>query len=434
MFLHNFLAYIMLQQKTTVIDFNSLLSCGDISQSLVRRTTANEQRAYSFFANTGLHPKASIQSLRQSLQRQLSNQIFFMFRPIFNDGFRTANLSRQLKRCRNLLASLRRQTISLWLSRENFSKYFSRCKRKEKLANISRFCSVANNQSQTTLCGRRLWHYIKKYCLRLRCNRNRLMSFTVSLGSTSQAQKCCKASYTNGPERLYTYVHTHYKRCCTRNHRLSHYASGAAGHIRHGQRLYRFCNIIQFFKEQLFLCYSSKKENSLLSQVFSSDRQNHWFAKRPDNKVDRAENFKTLPDTTKANQFSRRRSASNFCVPDQQFSVGRVNNLPALQTALADRTFLQVDQTALANKVFLRYFYQRCQDSNLDSDQCICACSNNSQGVEVGAFVTRNTPNPEHLTFRENLAKTSTYGKLLYYKRATKLQPTVVIRLMTGQY
>ena len=209
-----------------------------------------------------------------------------------------------------------------------------------------------------------------------------------------------------------THVYTHYKRCSTRNNSLSDFAFGTASYIRHGQGLHRFCNIIQFFKKQNLFCCTSKKEHSLLSQVFPSDRQKHWFAKRPDNKIDRSKNFKTLSDTAKANQFSRRRSTSHFHFSDQQFSTGRTNSLSALQVALADRTFLQVDQTTLANKVIFRYFNQRCQDSDMDSDQCICACCNNSQGIETGAFATRSTPNSKHLTFRENLAKTSTYEKL----------------------
>ena len=403
----------MLQQKTIVIDLNLVLSCGDMSISYVRRTTVNEQRTHSFFANPRFYSKASIQNLRQSLLRQLSSQIFLMFRSISDNGFRSANISRKPKRYRNLLKSFGRETLSLWLPWKSFSEQFSQRQRKKRLANISRLCTSSNHQSKTTLCGRRLWRYIKKYRLRLRCNRNRSMPVAVSLGSTSQAQKCRKAPHANGPERLDSYVCTHYKRRCARNHRLSQYASGAVGHLRHGQRLHRFCNIIQFFKEQLLLCYPSKKEGSLLSQVFSSNRQKHWLKKRPDNKTDWHKNFRTLPDTTEANQFSRRRSGSNFHISDQQFSVGCVDCLPALQTALANRTFLQVDKTALANKIVLRHFDQCSQDSDLDSDQCLCACSDNQKRAEAGAFATRNTPNSEHLTFRENPAKTSTYGKLL---------------------
>lgn len=405
----------MLQQKTTVIDLNSLLPCGDILLSLIRRTTANGQQTNSFCANPRLYSKASIQNLRQSLRRQLSSQIFLMFRSISDDGFRSTNIPRKPKRYRNLLKSFGRKTLSLRLPWKSFPEQFSTRQREKRLANISRLCTGFDRKSQATLHQRRLWNNIRKHSLCFGRNRDRSMPVAVSMGSTSQAQKCSKAPHANGPERLHTHVCTHYKRCCARNRSLSRYAPGTLGHLRHGQRLHRFCNIIPFFKEQLLLCYPSKKECSLLSQVFSSNRQEHWLKKRPDNKIDWPKNFRTLSDTTEANQFSRRRSESNFRVSDQQLSVGRIDNLPALQTALADRTFLQVDQTTLANKVVLRHFDQRCQDPGLDCDQCLRAYSDYQKRAEVGAFATRNTPNSKYPTFRENLAKTSTYGKLLYF-------------------
>ena len=402
-----------LQQKTTVIDLNSLLSCGDILLSLIRRSAINEQPENSFFTDSRFHPKASIQNLRQSLQRKLSSQIFLMLRPIFDNGLCSTGIPRKSKRYRDLLKSFTPKTLSLWLPWKSLSQQFSQCQREKRLANLSRLCTSFDCQSKTTLCRRRLRRYIKKYRLCFGRNRDRSMSVAISMGPTSQGQKCSKASYADGLKRLYTHVCTHYKRCCTRNHRLSHCASGTVGHIRHGQRLHRFYNIIQFFKEQLLLCYSSKKEYSLLSQVFSSNRQKHRLTKRPDNKIDRHKNFRTLPNTTEANHFSRRRAKSNFRFSDQQFSVGCIDYLPALQAALANRTFLQVDQTALADKIFLRYFNQRSQEPGLDSYQCLCACSDNQKGIETGAFTTRNTPNSKHPAFRENLAKTSTYGKLL---------------------
>lgn len=405
----------MLQQITTVTHLNSLLSCGDIFLSLIRRSTADEQRTNSFFTNPRFYSKASIQNLRQSLLWQLSSQIFLMLRPIPYNGLCSANISRKPKRYRDLLKSFGRETISLWFSRKSLSEQFSQRQRKKRLANISRLCSSSNQKSKATLCGRRLRRYIEKYCLCFGHNRDRSMPVSVSMGSASKTQKRPKATYTDGPKRLYTCVYTHYKRCCARNYSLSNYASGAVGHIRHGQRLHRFCNIILFFKEQLFLCYSSKKEYSLLSQVFSFDRQKHWPAKRPDNKTDWPKNFETLPHTTEANHFSRRTTATHFCVSNQQFSVGCINHLPDLQTALADRIILQVDQTALANKVILWHFDQCCQDPDMDWNQCLCACGDNQKGTETGAFFTRNTPNSKHPAFRENLAKTSTYGKLLYF-------------------
>jgi hypothetical protein len=403
----------MLHPKTTVIDLNWLLSCGGILLSPIRRNTANEHRTNSVFANPRFYSKASIQNLCQSLLRELPSQIFLMFRPISDDGFCPANLSRKFKRYRNLFKSFAPKTIPLWLSRKSFSQQFSQHQRKKRLANISRFCTSADQKSKATLRQRRFRHHVRKYRLCFGCNCNRLMPVIVSMGSASQTQKCSKASYTDGPERLDTHVCTHYKRRCARNDSFSRHAFGTVSHIRHRQRLHRLCNIIQFFKEQLFLCYQSKKEYSLLSQVFSSNRQEHRLKKRPDNKVDWPKNFKTLPDTTETNHFSGRRSKPNFRFPYQQFSTGCIGNLSALQIALADRAFLQVAQTALANKIVFRNFYQRSQDTSLDRDQCLCACGDNQKGAETGVFTTRNTPNHKHLTFRENPAKTSTYGKLL---------------------
>jgi hypothetical protein len=85
--------------------------------------------------------------------------------------------------------------------------------------------------------------------------------------------------------------------------------------------------------------------------------------------------------------------------------------LSALQTAMADRIVLQMDQATPANKIIFRNFHQCRQDADMDRYQCLCACGDNQKGIETGAFITRNTPNYKYSAFRENTAKTSTYGK-----------------------
>ena len=400
----------MLQQKTTVIDLNWLVSCGDIFASSIRRTAANEQRTNSVFANTRFHPEASIQNLRQSIRRKLSGQIILMFRSISDNGFCSTYLSRKLKRHRNLFESVAQKTLSLRLSWKSFSQQFSQFKRKQRLADLSRFCTGAYQKSKAALCQRRFWCNTEKHSLCSGRNSDRSMLNAISMGSTSKSKKCSKAAYTDGLKRLNTDVCTHYKRLCTRGNSFSNDTPGIICHLRNGQGLHRFCNIIQFFKEQLLLYYQGKKEYSLLSKVLSTSGQEHGFTKRPDNKTYWHKNFKTLPDTTEANHISRRRTAAYFCVPDKQFSARCVDCMSALQTSLADRTVLQVDQTTLANKVVLRNFNKRSKDPGLDCDQRLRACSDNQKGTETGAFVTRNTPNYKYPTFRENPAKTSTYG------------------------
>ncbi len=403
----------MLQQKTTVIDLNWLVSCRDILLSPIRSSKANEQRTYSVFANTRFHSNASIQNLRQSIQWQPSSKIFFLFRSISNDGICSAYLSRKLKRYRNLLKRFTGQALSLWLSRKSFSQQPRQLQRKKRLANIPRFCTGSHFQSKTALRQRRLRCHIEKHSLCSGCNRYRFVSVIISMGTASTAQKCNKAAYTNGLKRLYTYVCTHYKRCSTRSYHLSNDTSGGLCHICNGQRLYRLRNIIQFFKEQLLLRHQSKRQLSLLSPVFLSNKQERRHKKRSDNSIDWSKNFKTLSDTTETNYFSRRRTAPYLRIPDQSFSIGRIDHLSVVQTAMADRIVLQMDQTTSANKIVFRNFHQCSQDTDMDRDQCLCACGDNQKGTGTGAFVTRNTPNYKYPAFRENTAETSTYGKFL---------------------
>ena len=150
----------MLQQKTIVIDLNGLLSYGGIFLSSVRRATAHEQRTNSVFTDSRLYSKASIQNLCSSLQRKLSSQIVLLFRPIPDNGFCPANVSRKPKRYRNLFKGFAPKAIPLWLSWERFSQQFSQCQRKKRLAALSRFCTHTDQKGKATLRRRRLWRHI----------------------------------------------------------------------------------------------------------------------------------------------------------------------------------------------------------------------------------------------------------------------------------
>src|SRR6056297_957644 len=147
----------MLQQKTTVIDLNWLLFCGDILLSSSRRYNVNEQRTNGVFANTRFHSKASIQNLCQSIQWQLQCQIVLVFRSIFDNSVCSANLSPKPERYRNLFTSFAQKTLSLRFSWNNVTQQPGQCQREKRLANISRLCTSANQKSKTHLCRRRLW-------------------------------------------------------------------------------------------------------------------------------------------------------------------------------------------------------------------------------------------------------------------------------------
>ena len=131
----------MLQQKTTVIDLNWLLSYSGILIPPVRRATVHEQRTNSVFTDSRFHSKAPIQGVCQSIQRKLSRQIVLLFRSISDNGFCPTDVSRKPQRYRNLLKSLASKVVSLRLSGEYVSQQFSQRQRKKRLANLSRFCT-----------------------------------------------------------------------------------------------------------------------------------------------------------------------------------------------------------------------------------------------------------------------------------------------------
>jgi hypothetical protein len=103
----------MLQNKKPVIDLKSSLFSVNVSETLTYRTNIYECSSNSIFSNLRLCTKASIQSLRQTLPRQSSNQIILMLRSIFDDGFCSTNLQGKPAGHRNMFAGIREKIVPL---------------------------------------------------------------------------------------------------------------------------------------------------------------------------------------------------------------------------------------------------------------------------------------------------------------------------------
>ena len=74
-----------------------------------------------------------------------------------------------------------------------------------------------------------------------------------------------------------------------------------------------------------------------------------------------------------------------------------------------------MDQAASSNQIIFRHIRERREDPGLDRGIGLCAGRDYQKGTETGAVAARNAPNYQHPTFRENPAKTSTYGKSLCF-------------------
>ena len=82
--------------------------------------------------------------------------------------------------------------------------------------------------------------------------------------------------------------------------------------------------------------------------------------------TDRCEVSRGLSRQTPPGEILRRRDQQNVGVSDQQLSAARRHHRATLQTTMASRAFLQMDQAAPAHQKFFRHFGERREDSNLD--------------------------------------------------------------------
>ena len=410
-----------LYQRKSVVDLKSHVFCGDIIPSFIRSFMPDEYRSHHLCTSTRLSSKTSISALRQTLSWQLSNQVFLMLRPVLIHGICAIKLQRKPQRYRNMLKGIKQQIISLRLSRENVSKQSGKCQREKKLENLRRLRTGAYQKSKATLSRRRFWSNVEKHRICFGFDHYRSLPHSVPVGTVSQTQKCCKNTYTYGPERLDSVLYTHHSRGYARYKSYASNHSGAGRFLCNGQSLHRFCNAIQFYKEQFILCYTSKKEPVLHPPELSFSRQRFRFAKRPYYKTGRSEDLDILSRINPADRLSGYRTKQKVRISDKQLRLGCFDNRRTLQMPLADRVVLQMGETTSENQSILRNQHQRRQNPNMGSNQHICACSDNQKGIKDRAFTYRNPANSQHFAFRENLAVSSTYDKLFTKQRAKVL-------------
>jgi hypothetical protein len=99
---------------------------------------------------------------------------------------------------------------------------------------------------------------------------------------------------------------------------------------------------------------------------------------------------------------------------------------------MANRTFLQMDQTTPEDQGLLWNLGECGQDTNLDCHLSICAGGNRQKGAEPGPESLHNFTDFERQSFRENAHITSTFKeRLLVFKPCPK-QSTEFIRLTLG--
>jgi uncharacterized protein DUF4372 len=114
------------------------------------------------------------------------------------------------------------------------------------------------------------------------------------------------------------------------------------------------------------LRYPREVQFQSTSPLLARCRPRHGARLRPDRGAHRLLFPQGLRSTAAPHQVQRSRNRQAPHIPHEQLRIAGAHDHPAVSTALACGTLLQVDQTASEDQGFLRYDRERSEDANLD--------------------------------------------------------------------
>ena len=136
---------------------------------------------------------------------------------------------------------------------------------------------------------------------------------------------------------------------------------------------------------------------------------------------------------TQKSSLLRFRSQQAPGVLDQQLHPLGKDHRRSLQMPMADRTVLQMDQTAPENQGLLWHLGECRKDPNMDCHLRVCSGSYSQKRTETGPESLHNSTDFERDTFRENAHIPSTFKEQLHKFNPCLRQPVESIQLTLGQ-
>ena len=155
--------------------------------------------------------------------------------------------------------------------------------------------------------------------------------------------------------------------------------------------LRRLCQAVSVAYGQSFLCDSDQRQHtsSVGSRVYS--RYQYRFDQRSTRSLDWIELRQAISRSSSMRSIYRSRNQQDLGVSHQQLCIASDHNLCSVQTKMAGRTVLQVDQTAPSNQIFLRNDRKRSQDTGVDRHIHLRADRHHEKETEFAAFALRNS-------------------------------------------
>ena len=346
------------------------------------------------FASEGLQSNGcSTTSATQSTRLHL-------FGPVPRFGFRSVDHTRVFARYRDQFACSKAAFLSYGPAlQDHLEKHSGKRQSSEALGSFcgSRApfdCNCTKALRQRTDQRRiQIPHGSDGICARFDDHRSVFES--VQLGSISHRQSRRQTSYFDRLEGIDSQFYPHQRRQNARR-QGTRYPLQARLHrgwrvLRDGQGLRRLCKIVSVAYRQSFLCDSDQRQpsSSVGSRVYC--RYQCRLDQRSTCSLDWIELRQAISRSSSMRSIYRSRIQQNLGISHQQLCIASDHNLCAVQTKMAGRVVLQVDQTAPSNQIFLRNDRKRSQDTGVDRHIHLRADRHYEKETEFAAFALRNS-------------------------------------------
>jgi len=392
-----------------------------------------EFRENNFFSGNGLYPHLRISPMRRTIQRQLQGHTLLMLGPVSLHGVCPTDLPGKPERYSSLSPGNPAQTLSHGHTWKSLPKYPGQCQPGAGLANLRRFRSRPDQQGQKTLCRRELRDRIGTHSLCPGFHHHRSVFISFPLGHLSKEQRCHQASYPSGSAGQHSHSSYRYPRKGPRGQYSRSDYRRTWRHLYLRPWLSRFCTSAYGTTGSRILYHQGQEQLPVYQTLFPKRRQIKRGAMRSDRYPDKLLRQERLPIETQKNPLLRFRSKHTPGVFDQQRYPLSKDHRRSLQMPMADRTVLQMDQTAPENQGLLWHFGECRKNPNMDCHLRVCSGSYSQKRTETGPESLHNSTDFECDPFRENAHITSVFKERLRKFNPCLRQPVESIRLTLGQ-
>jgi len=223
--------------------------------------------------------------MRYKIQWQLQNQKIPLLRSVSVSGLCPVNVSRKLKRYRNMFKLASRKIIPRRLPGPDITINTCRCQRTSRLSDISGLRILSHRHSEKTLSKRKTGSGTGSIIVCPRFNNHRSMPLSISMGNLSKDQGGNKAPYTAGFTWLDPHVHQPYTRKCPRCYHTGHSAYKTKINRHNGSRVYRLQSIICDSSTSRFFRHSCKEQSEVSPSDFTKGGQSFRASGRSNNLI-----------------------------------------------------------------------------------------------------------------------------------------------------